>query len=68
MQQYPDLPADVIENGTDKGDRTGTGTRSVYGYKCTIDGGKTWAYSLTKKCRYCLPVYNEQEVLDGQPV
>lgn len=59
MQEYPDLPTDIIEKGTDTGDRT------VFGYKCTIDGGKTWAYSLTKKCRYCLPVYNEQEVLAG---
>jgi hypothetical protein len=36
----------------------------VYGYKCTCDGGKTWAYSLDKKCRYCLPVYDSEEVRD----
>ncbi|MDQ6978197.1 MAG: thymidylate synthase, partial [Ghiorsea sp.] len=31
MQQYLDFMRDVHENGTIKGDRTGTGTRSVFG-------------------------------------
>ena len=31
MKQYLELMRDVVENGVERGDRTGTGTRSVFG-------------------------------------
>ncbi len=33
MKQYIDLLNHVIENGVDRMDRTGTGTRGVFGYQ-----------------------------------
>ncbi|MCQ2288909.1 MAG: thymidylate synthase [Muribaculaceae bacterium] len=41
MKQYLDLIKHVMESGTLKGDRTGTGTRSVFGYqlRCNLEDG-----------------------------
>jgi thymidylate synthase len=41
MKQYLDLVRHVMEHGVDKEDRTGTGTRSVFGYqlRCNLDDG-----------------------------
>jgi hypothetical protein len=37
MRQYLDLLRHVIDNGHDRSDRTGTGTRSVFGYQMRFD-------------------------------
>ena len=49
MQQYLDLMRHVMENGSDKTDRTGTGTLSVFGYQMRFDLGQGFPLITTKK-------------------
>ena len=49
MKQYLDLARHIMENGTLKSDRTGTGTKSIFGYQMFFDLKDGFPLLTTKK-------------------
>ena len=66
MRQYLQLLGDVLANGVDRPDRTGTGTRSLFGYQLRFDLADGFPLLTTKKLHIRSIIYELLWFLRGE--